>query len=48
MPTISMFYGIVIALYFYDDERHDTPHIPARCQGKGVLVFHPRWRRVER
>ncbi|MCK7579964.1 MAG: hypothetical protein MZV65_32680 [Chromatiales bacterium] len=22
MPTISLFYGIVIYLYFYDDERH--------------------------
>jgi len=23
MPTISMFYGIIISLYFYDNERHD-------------------------
>jgi len=22
MPTISMFYGIIIRLYFYDDERY--------------------------
>jgi len=21
MPTISMFYGIIISLYFYDDDR---------------------------
>ncbi len=25
MPTISMFYGIVIYLYFFDDERHKRP-----------------------
>jgi hypothetical protein len=33
MPTISMFYGIVIYLYFFDDERHKLPHIHARYQG---------------
>ncbi len=33
MPTISMFYGIVIYLYFYDHERHNTPHIHAKYQG---------------
>lgn len=35
MPTISMFYGIVICLYFYDDERHKLPHIHAKYQGQG-------------
>ncbi len=34
MPTISMFYGIVICLYFFDDERHKLPHIHAKYQGK--------------
>ena len=34
MPTISMFYGIIICLYFYDDERHKLPHIHARYQGQ--------------
>ena len=33
MPTISMFYGIVIYLYFFDNERHKLPHIHARYQG---------------
>ena len=33
MPTISMFYGIVICLYFFDDERHKFPHIHAKYQG---------------
>ena len=32
MPTISMFYGIVIYMYFLDDERHKLPHIQARYQ----------------
>ena len=34
MPTISMFYGIVIYLYFFDDERHKLPHIHAKYQGQ--------------
>ena len=34
MPTISMFYGIVIYLYFFDDERHKLPHIHARYSGQ--------------
>jgi hypothetical protein len=33
MPTISMFYGIVISMYFFDDERHKLPHIHAKYQG---------------
>jgi len=34
MPVISMFYGIVIYLYFFDDERHKMPHIHAKYQGQ--------------
>ncbi len=34
MPTISMFYGIIISLYFFDDERHKSPHIHAKYQGQ--------------
>ena len=34
MPTISMFYGIIICLYFFDDERHKLPHIHAKYQGQ--------------
>jgi hypothetical protein len=29
MPTISMFYGILILMYFYDDKKHHVPHIHA-------------------
>ena len=37
MPTISMFYGIIICLYFYDDERHKLPHIDAKYQGQEAV-----------
>ncbi|RJP88117.1 MAG: DUF4160 domain-containing protein [Desulfobacteraceae bacterium] len=29
MPTISMFYGILIMMYFYDNKKHFRPHIHA-------------------
>lgn len=29
MPSISLFYGIVILMYFYDNKQHNRPHIHA-------------------
>ncbi len=29
MPTISMFYGVLILMYFYDNKKHKIPHIHA-------------------
>ena len=33
MPTISMFYGIIIAMFFEIKEKHHLPHIHIRYQG---------------
>ena len=30
MPTLSMFYGILISMYFEKDGQHHTPHFHAR------------------
>ncbi len=38
MPTISMFYGILIRMFFRDTERHHVPHIHADYQGE-VAVY---------
>ena len=27
MPTISMFYGIIIYMYYFDNKKHKLPHI---------------------
>jgi len=27
MPVISMFYGIIVMMYFFDTDRHNLPHI---------------------
>ena len=29
MLTISMFYGILILMYFYDNKKHNRPHLHA-------------------
>ena len=33
MPAISMLYGIIFYMYFFDDERQKLPHIHAKYQG---------------
>ncbi|MCC6922594.1 MAG: DUF4160 domain-containing protein [Nitrosomonas sp.] len=32
MPAISMFYGILIRMFFHDTEKHNMPHIHAEYQ----------------
>lgn len=38
MPTISMFYGIVVLIFYGDNEQHHAPHIHVRYQGKKASV----------
>ena len=38
MPAISMFYGILVLMFFRDNERHHTPHIHARYQGSEASI----------
>lgn len=38
MPTISIFYGILIRMFFHDTDRHHSPHIHADYQGQ-VAVY---------
>ncbi|GHV64073.1 hypothetical protein FACS1894199_01480 [Bacteroidia bacterium] len=32
MATLSMFYGIIISMFYGDNKRHSLPHIHARYQ----------------
>jgi hypothetical protein len=34
MPILSMFYGIVIRMYFHDDRQHHVPHLHADYAGQ--------------
>jgi len=38
MPTISMFYGILVAIFFEDNDRHHTPHIHVRYSGMKASI----------
>ena len=38
MPTISMFYGIMVAIFFEDNDRHHVPHIHIRYTGDKASV----------
>lgn len=38
MPVISMFYGILVAIYYEDTGRHNKPHIHVRYQGKKASI----------
>jgi hypothetical protein len=37
MPIISMFYGIIIRMYFIDNQHHHQPHIHALYSGSEAV-----------
>ena len=41
MPTISMFYGIIIRMYFFDNQQHNTPHIHVHYQDNEAIIEVP-------
>ena len=38
MPVISMFYGIIVSMYFLDNRHHNLPHLYARYQNDEAVV----------
>ena len=38
VPTISMFFGIIIRMFYRDNKQHHTPHVHAEYQGD-IAVF---------
>ena len=41
MPTISMFFGIIIRMYFTDTRQHHQPHLHIEYQGHRSVVSIP-------
>jgi Domain of unknown function (DUF4160) len=37
MPILSMFYGIVVRMYFFDDKQHHVAHIHAEYAGRDAV-----------
>lgn len=38
MAVLSMFYGIIVSMYYFDNQRHHLPHIHASYQGDEVVI----------
>jgi len=41
MPTISMFYGIIIRMMFMDTQQHNLPHLHVEYQGERAVISIP-------
>jgi hypothetical protein len=41
MAIISMFYGIIISMYYFDNKQHKTPHIHVKYQGEEAVFSIP-------
>ena len=41
MPTISMFYGILVSIYAFDIEKHHSPHIHVRYNEFNTTIEIP-------
>jgi hypothetical protein len=41
MPAISMFYGIIVYMYFMDNKQHKKPHIHVKYQKEEVVMSIP-------
>jgi len=41
MAIISMFYGIIISMYFFNKKKHNLPHILIQYQDENAVVTIP-------
>jgi len=41
MPVISMFYGVIIKLFYFDKQQHHCPHIHVHYQDESAVIEIP-------
>jgi hypothetical protein len=41
MPVISMFYGVIVLMYFFDNKQHNLPHVHVKCGGEEAVIGIP-------
>lgn len=41
MPVISMFYGVIVLMYFFDNRQHQQPHIHVQYSGEEAVILIP-------
>lgn len=47
MPVISMFYGVIVLMYYYDNRRHNLPHIHVKYGDEEAVVSIPNGEIIE-
>lgn len=41
MPVISMFYGVIVLMYYFDNRKHHQPHIHVQYSDEEAVVSIP-------
>lgn len=41
MPVISMFYGIIVRMFFFDNQEHKIPHFHVEYSGENAVLSVP-------
>lgn len=41
MPVISMFYGVIVLMYYFDNRQHQSPHIHVQYSGEEAVISIP-------
>ena len=41
MPVISMFYGVIVLMYYFDNKKHHLPHIHAQYGEEEAVIAIP-------
>jgi hypothetical protein len=47
MPVISMFYGVIVLMYYYDNRRHNLPHIHIKYGDEEAVISIPNGEIIE-
>jgi hypothetical protein len=47
MAVLTMFYGVIISMYYFDNRQHHFPHIHVRCQDMEAVVKIPEGEIIE-
>ena len=47
MPVISMFYGLLISMYYLDNKQHNLPHIHVRYGDEEAVFSIPEGEMIE-
>jgi hypothetical protein len=41
MPIISMFYGVIVLMYYFDNRKHHLPHVHAQYGEEEAVISIP-------